>query len=164
MRNATLIELFEASVRKYPNNVLLWEKQGSAYQGMTYAQTREAVYTFAAGLISLGVEKGDRVALIAEGRNDWVISELGILYAGAIQRPTLRQTAGRKRPQLPPDPRRLPHGNRLRDAGAQDSPDPANDLRALSVSSSLTRRTPSPEARYTPVICMRVAENFFITS
>jgi long-chain acyl-CoA synthetase len=87
MRNATLIELFEASVRKYPNNVLLWEKQGSAYQGMTYAQAREAVYTFAAGLIGLGVEKGDRVALIAEGRNDWVISELGILYAGAFNVP-----------------------------------------------------------------------------
>jgi long-chain acyl-CoA synthetase len=87
MRNATLIELFEASVRKYPNNVLLWEKQGSAYQGMTYAQTHEAVYAFAAGLISLGIAKGDRVALIAEGRNDWVISELGVLYAGAFNVP-----------------------------------------------------------------------------
>jgi long-chain acyl-CoA synthetase len=87
MRNATLIELFETSVRRYPNNVLLREKQDSAFRGMTYAQTHEAVYTFAAGLMSLGVQKGDRIALIAEGRNDWVISELGILYVGAINVP-----------------------------------------------------------------------------
>ena len=87
MSNATLIELFETSVRRYPNNVLLREKQDSTYHGTTYAQTREAVYTFAAGLMSLGVEKGDRIALISEGRNDWVISELGILYAGAINVP-----------------------------------------------------------------------------
>lgn len=87
MRSSTLIDLFEASVRKYPNNILLWEKKGSAYEGMTYARTREAVYAFAAGLISLGIQKGDRIALIAEGRNDWVISELGILYAGAINVP-----------------------------------------------------------------------------
>src|SRR5512140_1766341 len=87
MHYSTLIELFEASVQKYPHNTLLREKQGPSYQGVTYAQTREAVYSFAAGLISLGIEKGDRVALIAEGRNDWVISELGILYAGAINVP-----------------------------------------------------------------------------
>jgi long-chain acyl-CoA synthetase len=87
MANSTLIELFEASVRKYPHNILLWEKQGSSYQGMTYAQAHEAVHTFAAGLISLGIAKGDRIALIAEGRNDWVISELGILYAGAFNVP-----------------------------------------------------------------------------
>ena len=87
MRNATLIELFEASVRQYPNNILLWEKRGPSYQGMTYAQTHDAVCTFAAGLLSLGIEKGDRIALIAEGRNDWVISELGILYTGAINVP-----------------------------------------------------------------------------
>lgn len=87
MRTSTLIEIFETSVLKYPNNVLLWEKQGPQYQGTTYARTREVVYSFAAGLMSLGIEKGDRIALIAEGRNDWVISELGILYAGAINVP-----------------------------------------------------------------------------
>jgi long-chain acyl-CoA synthetase len=87
MRYTTLIELFEASVRQYPNNTLLLEKQGSAYRATTYTQTLEAVSTFAAGLMSLGIEKGDRIALIAEGRNDWVISELGILYAGAINVP-----------------------------------------------------------------------------
>ena len=45
------------------------------------------VHKFAAGLLSLGVNKGDRIALIAEGRNDWVMSELGILFTGAVNVP-----------------------------------------------------------------------------
>jgi long-chain acyl-CoA synthetase len=65
----------------------MWEKRGDEYRGATYAQIRHAVVRFAAGLMSLGVQKGDRVALIAEGRNDWVISELGILFAGGINVP-----------------------------------------------------------------------------
>ena len=48
---------------------------------------RERVHRFAAGLLSLGLEKGDRVALISEGRNDWVMAELGILYCGAVNVP-----------------------------------------------------------------------------
>ena len=39
------------------------------------------------GLIHLGINKGDRLALISEGRNDWVVSELGILFTGAINVP-----------------------------------------------------------------------------
>ena len=84
---ATLPELFERSVALYPHNTLLLEKQGDSYAPLTYAETRDAVHTFCAGLISLGVRAGDRIGLIAEGRNDWVISELAIFYAGAINVP-----------------------------------------------------------------------------
>jgi len=38
-------------------------------------------------LLSRGLRKGDRVALLAEGRNSWVCAELGILLAGAISVP-----------------------------------------------------------------------------
>ena len=37
--------------------------------------------------MALGVEKGDKVSLLSEGRNLWVIGELGILYAGAVNVP-----------------------------------------------------------------------------
>jgi len=61
---------------------------GSAsYQPTTYRQTLEQVHEFAAGLMALGVEPGERVALLSEGRNDWVISELAILFNGAINVP-----------------------------------------------------------------------------
>jgi long-chain acyl-CoA synthetase len=83
----TIIELFETSVAKFPDNIYLWEKLNGEFAGTTYTQTREKVIQFAAGLINLGVKKGDRIGLISEGRNHWIISELGILYAGAINVP-----------------------------------------------------------------------------
>jgi long-chain acyl-CoA synthetase len=83
----TLIQLFEESVKKFPNNPYLLEKKNSSFEPETYSQVRERVHHFAAGLMSLGVKKGDRLALLSEGRNDWVISELGIMYTGAINVP-----------------------------------------------------------------------------
>lgn len=83
----SLIQFFEESVDKYSSNVYLWEKPQDKYEGTTYEESRRQVYEFAAGLISLGVKKGDRISLISEGRNSWVIGELGVLYAGAVNVP-----------------------------------------------------------------------------
>jgi len=83
----TLPQLFEDSVRAFPDNIYMWEKRGEKYEGTTYAEMRTLVYAFAAGLIGLGLGKGDRAALISEGRNDWVMAELAILYAGAVNVP-----------------------------------------------------------------------------
>jgi long-chain acyl-CoA synthetase len=83
----SLIQFFEESVEKFGNNVYLWEKPNDKYEGTTYAECRKQVHEFAAGLIKLGVKKGSRVSLLSEGRNSWVIGELGVLYAGAINVP-----------------------------------------------------------------------------
>ncbi len=83
----TLPRLFETSVERYADNVLMWEKKTEKYEGTTYAQMRPLVHSFAAGLMSLGLDKGDRVALISEGRNEWIIGELGLFYIGAIDVP-----------------------------------------------------------------------------
>ncbi|TVQ15838.1 MAG: long-chain fatty acid--CoA ligase [Balneolaceae bacterium] len=65
----------------------MWEKMDGAYRSTTYAQTKDLVYEFGAGLMALGFGPCDRIALLSEGRNDWVVSELGILYNGAINVP-----------------------------------------------------------------------------
>jgi long-chain acyl-CoA synthetase len=83
----TIIELFETSTAKYPNNFYLWEKLNGKYEGTTFSQAHDLVLQFGAGLVSLGLQKGDRVGLISEGRNAWIIAELGILYAGGINVP-----------------------------------------------------------------------------
>ena len=87
IRQRTLPDLFERAVEKYSTNTFLMERRGSGYVRSTYSQIRDMVHRCAAGLISLGLRKGDRVALLSEGRNDWVVAELGILYAGAINVP-----------------------------------------------------------------------------
>ena len=83
----TIPAFFEDCCARFPGNIYLREKTGDRYTGMSYLETRERVHRFAAGLIALGVKHGDRIALISEGRNDWVVSELGILFAGAVNVP-----------------------------------------------------------------------------
>lgn len=83
----TIIDLFENSVRKYADNPLLWEKKTEQYESLSYQDVLEQTRTLAAGLMHLKVTKEDRVALLSEGRNYWVISELAILYTGAINVP-----------------------------------------------------------------------------
>ncbi|MBQ6573162.1 MAG: AMP-binding protein [Bacteroidales bacterium] len=83
----TIIDLFENSVKLYPNNAFLLEKTGKEFEPTTYAQVKEKVYALGAGLQALGVKKGDTMALLSEGRNMWVIGELSMFYAGAINVP-----------------------------------------------------------------------------
>ena len=83
----TLVDLFEESVRKYPNNTFLLEKTDKVFEPTTYTQVKEKVYQLGAGLQALGVKKGDNMALLSEGRNMWVIGELAMFYAGAVNVP-----------------------------------------------------------------------------
>ena len=83
----SLIQFFEENVEKYASNIYLWEKLQEKYEGTTYQETRKQVREFGAGLMQLGIGKGDRVSLLSDGRNSWVIGELGILYAGGVNVP-----------------------------------------------------------------------------
>jgi long-chain acyl-CoA synthetase len=80
----TIVELLENSALKYADNPYLLEKKTDRYEAITYKETKQQAYIVGAGLLALGIKKGDRVALLSESRTDWVISELGILHAGAI--------------------------------------------------------------------------------
>ena len=83
----TIVDLFEESVRLYPNNTFLLEKTKKVFEPTTYTQVKEKVYNLGAGLQALGVKKGDNMALLSEGRNWWIIGELAMFYAGAINVP-----------------------------------------------------------------------------
>ncbi len=83
----TLVDLFEQSVQQYPGNTFLWEKTTDKFESTTYSQVQEQVYALGAGLVALGVKKGDHMALLSEGRNAWIIGELSMFYAGATNVP-----------------------------------------------------------------------------
>lgn len=83
----TIPSFFEENVALFPNNIYLKEKIDATWHDTTYTQVKELVYDFSAGLVSLGLKKGERVALLSEGRNAWVVSELALLYIGAINIP-----------------------------------------------------------------------------
>lgn len=83
----TIVQLFEENVSKFPDNPLLLEKKTTKYTETSYKDSLQNVIAYAGGLLSLGIKKGDRMALLSEGRNDWVYSELAILFTGAINVP-----------------------------------------------------------------------------
>ena len=87
MNRPTIIDSFNTSIEKYGNNPFLWEKTDGKFQPTTYNETKEQVHQIASGLIKLGVKPGDKIALLSEGRNAWIIGELGILHTGAINVP-----------------------------------------------------------------------------
>lgn len=87
MKKRTIIDLFEESVEKYSHKTLLLEKKEKEYLPTTYLQTKTLAEQFGAGLCSLGIKKGEHVSILSEGRNWWIIGELGLFYAGAVNVP-----------------------------------------------------------------------------
>lgn len=89
MKKRTLIDLFEGSVAKYGDNVCMWEKTDpkGKFEPTTYKEVKEIVLKVGGGLASLGIKPKTTVSILSEGRNHWIFSELGLLYAGAISVP-----------------------------------------------------------------------------
>ena len=83
----TIVDLFEESVRQYPDNTFLLEKTNKVFEPTTYKEVQTQVYRLGAGLQALGVKKGEMMALLSEGRNMWIIGELAMFYAGAVNVP-----------------------------------------------------------------------------
>ena len=83
----SLIQFFEENVERFSSNPYMWEKRDGQFQPTSYSEMRELVYQFAAGLITLGLKKGDRMSLLAEGRNWWLAAEMGMFYVGVIDVP-----------------------------------------------------------------------------
>ena len=83
----TIIDFVEKYSHKYENFVYLREKVDGKWKEITQGQTREEAYRIGAGLMSLGVKKGDRIALLSESRAMWILAELGAMYAGATDVP-----------------------------------------------------------------------------
>ena len=83
----TLIDLFEEAVAKYGNKDFLLEKRTDKFEPSSYAEVKEEVLRTGAGLIALGIEPKQTISILSEGCNNWIISELGLLYAGAISVP-----------------------------------------------------------------------------
>ncbi|MCQ2185297.1 MAG: AMP-binding protein [Bacteroidales bacterium] len=83
----TIIDFVEHYTHKFAKNTFLREKVDGKWIETSFEKTRMEAHRAAAGLMALGLQKGDKVALLSEGRNLWVTGELGILYAGGVNVP-----------------------------------------------------------------------------
>jgi long-chain acyl-CoA synthetase len=83
----TLVELLKRAVAARPRSEALRFKQGKQWTGITAERLGERVRNVALGLYSLGIRKGERVAMLAESGPLWSISDYAILANGAVNVP-----------------------------------------------------------------------------
>ncbi|HRW24997.1 MAG TPA: AMP-binding protein, partial [Spirochaetia bacterium] len=84
----TLATMFMERVKARPELVMQYSKDGDGrFRPTTYAELLEHVATFAAGLLELGLKRGERIGLIADNRREWLISDLAVIGLGAADVP-----------------------------------------------------------------------------
>ncbi len=82
-----LIKMFsDIAVKNSDNTALLYKKSGR-YLAVSYKEFEEKVNNLASGLISKGIKKGDKIALLSENRPEWAVSDFGIIHSGALTGP-----------------------------------------------------------------------------
>jgi long-chain acyl-CoA synthetase len=80
----TIPSLFWERVSRCGERVAFREKRLGIWQETTWAEFGRQVRTCAYGLMDLGVEPGDRVAILSEDRSEWFVTDLAILSVGAV--------------------------------------------------------------------------------
>jgi long-chain acyl-CoA synthetase len=83
-----LIALFLTRTEEKGGKPFLWAKREGEWRPISWAETARQVAALAAALKGIGLQPGDRVALVSENRPEWLISHLGIMAAGCVTVPT----------------------------------------------------------------------------
>lgn len=83
----TLVEVFEYLVRNHNRPDAVNFKRDGRWISISSDELLSRIKRVAAGLHSLGVRRGDRVALLSESRPEWTLSDAGCLFVGAIDVP-----------------------------------------------------------------------------
>ncbi len=100
MSPRTVYAALESTAQKYPNAPALQQPLGKGkYKCYTYKEYQQAVIEVATGLRSIGVAKGEIVALFSETRAEFYIADIGIMSSGAI--PAASNTANPSSTRLP---------------------------------------------------------------
>ena len=81
-RAPSVAHLFRDRVDLSPNAEAFRFADGQTWRSVTWAQVQEQAYRLAAGLVALGVEPQDRVAIASSTRYEWVVADLAVMCAG----------------------------------------------------------------------------------
>src|SRR3954463_1865937 len=83
-----LVQLFLTRAGEKGDKPFLWAKREGAWRAMSWAEAARQVAALASSLKRIGLQPGDRVALVSENRPEWLIADLGIMAAGCVTVPT----------------------------------------------------------------------------
>ena len=80
----TLADLFPAAVRKHgAKRAVVYKDDSGVWVSKTYAEVGDIVRKLSLGLMGLGIEKGDKVAILSNTRPEWTYVDFAALSAGA---------------------------------------------------------------------------------
>jgi long-chain acyl-CoA synthetase len=80
----TLTELFLESLERHPKPNTFLFKSGGRYHGLSSQDVLRQVAALASAFARRGIEPGDRVALLAENRVEWALTDYAVLGVGAV--------------------------------------------------------------------------------
>lgn len=83
----TVIQLLRDAAHRFSTSPYLSQKSDDGWFTQSFSDVLEKSSHFALALLKHSFQFNDRIALLAEGRNDWVITEYGILMAGCVNVP-----------------------------------------------------------------------------
>jgi len=83
----TVLTMLDAAAQKYPNKPYVSEKKENGWVNKTYSEVNKESKLIAYGLLEYGFHAGDKIAILAEGRMNWVIGEYGVLKTGCTAVP-----------------------------------------------------------------------------
>ncbi len=86
IRFSTIAEMFDKlrDAFEKEERPMLMHKVDGVYKGISYTEFAERVDCFAHGLASIGVKRGDHIAVISENRPEWVVADSGMIRLGAV--------------------------------------------------------------------------------
>ena len=87
MTYRNLVELHRCQAEELGSRPALRYKKEGAWQSISWPDYRAEASACAAALIDVGIQPGDRVGILAENSVQWLIADIGIMAAGAVNVP-----------------------------------------------------------------------------
>jgi long-chain acyl-CoA synthetase len=85
--SATLLDDVEHNAAHHPEVVSFSRRDGTSWTDVTAADFHQQVRSVARGLLAAGLQRGDRVALVARTRYEWTLVDYAVWYAGGVTVP-----------------------------------------------------------------------------
>src|ERR1044071_4724500 len=73
----TLASRIRDRAQQTPQGIAMREKDFGIWQEVTWAQYWDSAQDFAHGLLALGIQAGDRIAVQSENRREWLYTDVG---------------------------------------------------------------------------------------
>ena len=87
MHKRTIFKMLDQASITYANKPYLSQKGDKGWVRTTFSEAKTKALNLASALVDLGVIYEDKITIISEAKNDWIIAEFAILFAGGISVP-----------------------------------------------------------------------------